>query len=115
MIKINNSSIISPNDYTVSIFDITKAERNSKGDMQIDLINKKFKVEVSWKILTQQEMTQILNALESSVTFKVEFLDPQTGSMITRDFYKGDRTIPIFDFKNGVARYKDFKISLIEV
>ena len=115
MIKINNTAIICPSEYVVNIFDLTKAERNSKGDMQIDLIAKKYKLELSWKVLEQADMTKILNTLESNITFKVEFINPQTGSTITRQFYKGDRTMPFLDFKNGVARYKDFKISLIEV
>ena len=115
MIKINNSNIPVPSSYSVSIMDITNAERNSKGDMQIDLINKKYKIELSWNVLKQNEMTALLNTLEANVTFKVEFIDPKTGNPKTAIFYKGDRSMGMIDFINGVARWKDIKVNLIEV
>lgn len=115
MIKINNVKIPTPSSYTPSIMDITKAERNAKGDMQIDLINTKYKLELSWNFLNQEDMSKVLGALESKITFDVEFIDPKSGSPKTCTFYKGDRVMPMLDFKNGVARWKDFKVNLVEV
>ena len=115
MIKINNVKIPVPSSYAPSIMDITKAERNSKGDMQIDLINKKYKLELSWNFLEQDDMTALLNALEANVTFQVEFIDPKSGKPKTATFYKGDRSMGILDFINGAARWKDIKVNLIEV
>lgn len=115
MIKINNVKIPVPSSYAPSIMDITKGERNSKGDMQIDLINKKYKLELSWNALEQDDMTALLNALEDNVTFQVEFIDPKTGKPKTATFYKGDRYMGMMDFIDGVARWKDIKVNLIEV
>lgn len=115
MIKINGIKIPSPNSYTPNIMDITKGERNSKGDMQIDLINKKYKLELSWNALEQDDMTALLNALEDNVTFQVEFIDPKSGKPKTATFYKGDRSMGMLDFINGAARWKDIKVNLIEV
>ena len=83
MIKINNVKIPVPSSYAPSIMDITKAERNSKGDMQIDLINKKYKLELSWNFLEQDDMTALLNALEANVTFQVEW-QTQDGYFLQR-------------------------------
>lgn len=115
MIKINNVAMPTPSGYTVGIMDIVNAERNAKGDMIIDLINTKYKIEVEWPTMDQATMSRLLSALESKVTFQVEFIDPITGNMKTSTFYKGDRNIPMMDFLNGKARWKNFKINLIEV
>lgn len=115
MITINNVAMPAPSGYTVGIMDIVNAERNSRGTMFIDLIATKVKLEVEWKILTQVEITKILGAIESNVTFSVTYLDPKTGTNKTSTFYKGDRNLPMQDYMNGKPRWKGFKINLIEV
>lgn len=115
MIKINNVTMPTPSGYTPSIMDITNAERNSKGTMFIELIATKWKLELEWSFLTQEQMTQLLNALESNVIFDVEFVDPKTGSMNTAKCYKGDRNAPMQDYMNGIPRWKNLKVNLIEV
>ncbi|WP_053983432.1 DUF6711 family protein [Niameybacter massiliensis] len=114
MIRINGVDVQTPSSYMVNIMDITKSERNAKGNMQIDLINTKYKLELTWSLLTQTQITKILDALEARVTFEVTFVSP-TGSKLTRTFYKGDRSAPLLDYLDGQARWKDFKVNLIEV
>lgn len=105
----------SPSEYSVNIQDIVEAERDAQGTMHIDLIAKKYKIECKWAHLSQSEMSSLLGSLENNVTFSVSFLDPHTGSSKSITCYKGDRKIPIMQVKNGVASYKDFSISLIEI
>lgn len=115
MIRINNVDMPTPSGYTVGIMDITNAERNSKGTMFIDLIATKRKLELEWRVLAQEDMTKVLNVLESSITFSVTYIDPKTGTNKTGMFYKGDRSIPMLDFLDGKARWENFKVNLIEV
>lgn len=105
----------SPSDFSVNIQDIVNAERDAEGTMHIDLIATKYKIECKWAYLTQDEMSNLLGALESKITFSVSFLDPATGGSKSITCYKGDRKIPIMIVKDGVASYKDFSLSLIEV
>lgn len=114
IISINGFSK-SPSEYSVSIQDIVEAERDAQGTMHIDLIAKKYKIECKWSYLTQAEMSNLLNSLENNITFSVYFIDPHTGSNKSITCYKGDRKIPIMQVRNGVASYKDFSISLIEI
>jgi len=115
MIKINNVEMPSPIGYTAMMMDITNAERDAKGTMHIDFIARKWKLEIGWGVLDQPQMSELLKALESSVTFNVSFIDPITGESNTAVFYKGDRSIPMLGRFGGVLTWKDFKINLIEV
>ena len=115
MIHIGNIDIVTPSSYVVDIMDITNSERDSKGNMHIDLINTKYKLELSWNFLNKDDMKGLLKALHSNITFEVEFIDPATGDYKKATFYKGDRKIGMLDFIKGEPRWKDIKVNLIEV
>lgn len=113
MIKIDGRAIPAPTDYSVGIQDISKAERNARGDMIIERIATKRKLELAWQFLTKSEMQQVLSAV-SPVFFQVEYPDPQTGAMKIGTFYSGDRTAPALDFNNGEMRWKNCGLNVIE-
>ena len=115
MITIGSTKVKNPSSLTVSLYDITEAERNAKGTMVIDLIARKYKLELTWSYLTQQELTEILNAIQTSITFKVSFTDPVTGNTISKTCYSGDRTAPMLSYSENSITWKDFKVNLIEV
>ena len=112
LIKINGVEISTP-DCTPNIMDINKMERNARGDMIGERITTKRKLELSWKFLRQQELSQILN-LVAPLFFQVEYVDPQEGGLKTGTFYAGDRSCPMLSFTNGVPLYKDVKFNIIE-
>lgn len=114
MLKIGGVDVPTPSEFTVNIYDITEGERDSTGTMHIDLVATKYKVEPKWNVLTQEQMTTILNAI-SKITFDVTFIDPTTGNSKTITVYKGDRSVPVMMIKDGVSYYKDFKINCIEL
>jgi len=113
LIKINGVEIPTPSEFSVGIQDISKAERNAAGTMVIERIATKRKIELSWKYLSKEELSQILTAV-SPVFFTVEYPDPQTGTNRIGTFYCGDRSCSMLDFKNGIPRYKDVSFNLIE-
>ena len=114
MLKIGGVAMPTPSEMTPSIYDITDGERDSTGTMHIDLIATKYKLECKWNILSQANMTNLLNAIKP-ITFNITFIDPVTGTEKTITVYKGDRSIPIFKIKNGENIYKDFKVNFIEL
>ena len=114
MIKVNGAEILTPSVYVVGIEDIVKAERNLKGTMIIDRIATKRKLELSWNFLTQIQLSALLQAV-SSVTFQVEYPDPQAGDMKTGIFYAGSKSAGAIDYKDGAVRWKDAKFNLIEI
>lgn len=113
MIKIDGVEIPTPSDYTVGIMDLSKAERNARGDMIIERIATKRKIEMSWNYLTKEQLSNLFN-LVSPVFFEVEYIDPQDNGIKTGTFYAGDRKAGALDYKNGVIRYKDISFNAIE-
>jgi hypothetical protein len=113
MIKVNGVALPTPSDYNVGIMDISKAERNAAGTMVIDRIATKRKLELSWKYLSKEDLSKVLN-LVAPVFFDVKYIDPQTNSWKTGIFYCGDRHVGALDYRKGNIRYKDIKFNLIE-
>lgn len=102
-----------PSDLNIGIQDISKGERNANGNMIIERITTKRKLELSWSYLSKTDLAQIYNAI-SAVFFDVIYTDPQDDAAKTGTFYAGDRKCGILDFKNGVPRYKDVSVNFIE-
>lgn len=62
--------------------------RNANGDTVIDIVNKKVKVYVNFRHMTDAEMDDLLNAIADYVV-NVSFLDPKTGTLTTVNTYTG--------------------------
>ena len=113
MIKVNGVVISTPSDFSIGIMDITKADRNANGTMIIERIATKRKLELSYKYLSQSDLSTLLTAI-SGTFFTVEYPDPQTGALATKTFYVGDRNAGSIDYRSGVMRYKDIKFNFVE-
>jgi hypothetical protein len=113
LVTINGVNVPTPSDFQVGIMDISKAERNANGLMIIERIATKKKLSLSYVYLTATDLKTILNAV-APVFYNVTYLDPVSNSNVTGSFYSGDRNMGMIDFLNGVPRYKDLKIELIE-
>lgn len=114
MIFINSVKISTPSTLQIGIMDLSKAERNAKGNLIIERINTKRKLELSYNYLSATSLSTLLNAI-SGTTFTVTYPDAQTGANRTGTFYVGDRNAGAIDFQGGTVRYKDIKFNLIEV
>ena len=113
MLKIDSVTIPTPTSLGVSIMDISKAERNAAGTMIVDRIATKRKLELSYAVLSQANLSAILTAI-SPVFFEVEYIDPQDNATKIGTFYTGDRKAGAMDFINGIMRWKDITFNLIE-
>lgn len=113
MIKIDGVVIPTPSDYVVGIMDISKAERNANGTMVIDRIATKRKIEMNWRYLAKNELSNLFKAV-SPIFFMVEYIDPVDDEIKTGYFYAGDRKSGALDYINGKIRYKDITVNVIE-
>ncbi len=113
MIKIDGVKIPNPSTYQIGIMDLSKAERNARGDIIIERIATKRKIELFWRYLEKEKLSDLLTRV-SPVFFEVKYINPQTDNIETGTFYCGDRVAQSIDYKNGVMRYKDIKFNLIE-
>jgi hypothetical protein len=113
MIDINGVTIPTPSAFQVSISDVSEAERNAKGDIMIDRIATKRKLELSWAPLSSADMSTILKAVKD-IFFTVTYPDPQEGAELTKTFYVGDRTAPVLTIIDGAPMWSSLKFNLIE-
>lgn len=109
-----NGVASSPSDLQVSIMDLSRAERNANGNMSIDRINTKRKLEVTYQYMDRTTLATLLNAV-AGVSFMVTYPDPRTNQLEQKEFYCGDRSIGMLDYLNNVPRYKDVRFSLVEL
>lgn len=117
ILKIDGVEMPAPSDYSVSSFDITEAGRNAKGDMQIDYIATKQKLEVSWVLLTNAQKESIVNAIKSPqhITMQVNFISVSGGLNASMTCYKGDITSGVLKINSDDTYWKDFKVNFIEM
>lgn len=113
MIRIDGVVIPTPGDYTVGIMDLSKAERNANGTMIIERVATKRKIELAWKYLSKEQLSDLFNRV-SPVFFEVEYIDPQDNGIKSGTFYAGDRKAGAIDYINGNIRYKDISVNLVE-
>lgn len=113
MLEINNVPIPTPSTFKVGIQDISNSERNAQGDMLIDRIATKRKLELSWRELPPQELSELL-ILVNNPYFFVRYPDPMTGQSEIKTFYCGDRSVPMYSFVNGTPKWNDISFNFVE-
>lgn len=113
LIIINNVTVPTPSEMDVGIMDISKAERNAKGNMIIERITTKRKIGIKYKYLTGAQLSTVLKAVAPTF-YNVQYLDPQTNAFVTGSFYCGDRNMGIVSYVNDVIRYEDVSFDLVE-
>ena len=114
MIRVNGRPLPAVREYTVDIMDIDgNIARTVDGTMVRDRIAVKRKIEVSWAVLTKEELATVLNQV-SRVFFEIEYIDPQTGANRTGTFCVGDRAAAGLEYRDGAIRWKDVKMNFVE-
>jgi len=113
LLKVNGVDMPSPSAMTPGEEDIGKWERNARATMIGEHIATKAKIELSWAYLSATQLSKLLTAIKPQF-FNVTYIDPVSNALRTATFYKGGRSMPIMDYRNGVPRYKDVKFNIIE-
>ena len=114
MLQVNGVTISTPSEFTVGVQDISQAERVATGDIVIDRIATKVKLNMKWNYLDAEGLSTLLTAI-SPVTFSVTYPDPRSNSNETRQFYVGDRNAGMYRYRNGNPEYIDIGFNFIEV
>jgi len=113
LITINNVVVPTPSSMDIGIMDISKAERNAKGNMIIERITTKRKIGIKYNYLTGSQLSTILKAVAPTF-YNVEYLDPQDNTFKTGSFYCGDRSMGLISYINNVPKYEDVSFDLVE-
>lgn len=115
-IRVNSVDIKTPQKCSVGIYDVAaKADRNAQGDILIDRVAVKRKLEMEWGAMTDAEISTLLSAV-TDVFFDVTYPDPVTAAYKTIICYVGDRTAPVLKFDTGTSQpyWEGLKMNFIE-
>lgn len=113
MITVNGSGIRTPDSYRVNLEDIVKGERNAAGNMSIERIATKRKLELAWTYLVDTDMSTLLDAVKD-VFFTVQYPDPETGALKSGTFYSGSKSTEGMTYVGAKMVWRSVKFNLIE-
>lgn len=96
--SVNGASVKVPSSYVYDLQDISAADAGRTEDTVMDKmrIGQAVKLELSWKALSNAEVSAILQAFNPEY-ITVEYLDAMEGGYRTSVFYVGDRTTPAYN------------------
>ena len=116
LIQVNGTYIPDPSSLQWGIQSVSdsNAGRDMNGDMHVNLITRKRKLELSWNGVDFATTSEILQAFNPE-TFNVTYLDAQTNTRLTKRFYVGDRTAPVHSYAEGQRWYSNVAFNIIEV
>lgn len=89
----------------------TEVRYNTRGDMLIDMVARKYKLEVTFGLLSENEL-KALRKLSEKIFVSVRFLAPE--GEVTADFHISDEPAPEVTIVNGVLMYGGVKLILQE-
>ena len=89
----------------------TDIRYNTQGDMLIDLVCRRYELEVEFALLTENELAQ-LRAATSDIFVRVRFSAPE--GMVEGDFYAAQEPAPAVTQVNGVTMYGAVRLLLKE-
>lgn len=114
MLSINGVVIAAPSVFEYTIQDLDgESNRAADGMLYRDRIASKVKLSLEWGPLSMAECSALLQATKD-VFFSVTYPDAMAGTMITKSMYVGDRTAPMYCYKDGKAKWNGLKMNLIE-
>lgn len=114
MLKVNGVAIATPKVFKVDINDLDgETNRNAKGELIRDRIATKRKLNCEWAPLEMAEISSLLKAVKDEF-FSIEYPDPMDGIVVTKTFYVGDRSAPMYSCADGVVKWQGVSMNFIE-
>lgn len=114
LLNIGGVDMPAPTELTISVNDISKADRNANGTMVLERIATKQKLQLKWSYISDVDLKTVLNAI-SPTMYQVTYTNPLTNTSQSKQMYCGDRTAGVMYVSSGVVHYKDFGFDLIEI
>ena len=113
MLKIAGVSVKAPTDLKIGRFDLTKSGRTASGKMVMELIATKKRVDITWKMLPDNELQKIIDTITANKPFfSLEY--PDAGGSKTMTCYAGDIITSLWHTKNGIRYWEEISIPFIE-
>lgn len=101
-----------PSSLTVTYSDVDyNSGRTADGMMHRNRKGTKVSLDIEFPPMSPTKVKRVLRAV-SAKKFSVKYLDPKANARITKSFYCGDRSVPVFNYGLGV--YDSMSFSLVE-
>lgn len=112
LIKLNGVEIKTPDQFSISRFNLTKSGRTANGMMTMDLVAKKRKFNIGYTVISGKELNKILDIIDTDeMFFTIEY--QESGVTKTATVYVGEIPTELFR-TDGVWYWKNVTFSLIE-
>lgn len=114
--QINGVDMPSPTVFNPEYEDLhTNTGTNAQGHVRFNTIRRnRAKLNVEFSFLTRAEFALIINAIKNIDFFNVTYYDPTDNAVVTKKFYKGNRTIEFFNHWVGMDAPRHLKVNFIE-
>lgn len=115
MILVDGVEIKTPSSFTYTLQDISGSDSGRTMDavMHKNRVAQKIKISLGWNNPTPEETSAILKAFDPEY-IKVTYPDAKENKDVTKEFYVGDRTAPIYSWAIGRKRYTQISFDIIE-
>ncbi len=87
--------------------------RTTDATMIGDIIAIKTKAQITWGILSGEQVAKIDEAVERAFV-SVYFKDPRVNDYVTKTFYAGTPTYPVYSYAKGLPEYVGVAVDLIQ-
>lgn len=102
-----------PAMYRYQLSDVSKPNAGRTEDMNMNKmrIGQAIRLDLSWKYVRTDEVSEILTAFNPEYV-QVEYLDAKAGMYLTKIFYVGDRSTPMYNATSGL--WEDVSFGIIQ-
>lgn len=110
--SVDGVAVKCPSAYQWGLSDLSDSSAGRTEDtlMHKNKIGQKVKLNLEWKNITNAECSAILKAFNPEY-IEVTYLDAMAGDYLTKTFYVGDRSAPLYNCKKGIWSSVAFNIT----
>ena len=87
--------------------------RAANAEMVGDILAIKYTLKCTWPPLTREQVA-VIDAAITPAFFNVTYTDPESNSRVTKRFYAGTPTYPVYSYVKGVKTYQGVGVDLIQ-
>lgn len=115
MLLVNGNEVPCPSEFEWSLQDVSMPDsgRDETGLMYKGLIAKKVKIRLAWWAKTPAETATILGLFQDEY-FDVTYPDALENTNVTKTFYRGDQSAPVYWWEENHRRYSKVSFDIIE-
>lgn len=90
------------------------AGRGSDGEFVGDIVTKKYKLDIEFAPLSDEQAQYLMSVIEKTNFLSVSFKSPRTNLFITVLMYAGTPSFPVYSYVENLPRYNGVALELVE-